>query len=43
MITVTICGSVRLFDVNPGGYIVESVKREIEYAGALGKEIIYME
>ena len=43
MITVTICGSVRLFAVNPGGYIGESVKREIEYAGALGKEIFYME
>ena len=43
MITVTICGIVRLFAVNPGGDIGESVKREIEYAGALEKEIIYME
>ena len=32
-----------VYVVNPGGYIGESVKREIEYAGALGKEIIYME
>ena len=40
------CNDLReraIFVVNPGGYIGESVKREIEYASALGKEIIYME
>jgi hypothetical protein len=43
MITVKICGSVRLFAVNPGGYFGEGVKREIVYAEAPGKDIVYME
>ena len=29
--------------VNPGGYIGESVRSEIEYARSLGKEILYLE
>lgn len=32
-----------IFVVNPGGYIGESVTREIEYARSLGREIIYLE
>lgn len=32
-----------VYVVNPGGYIGESVKQEIKYAEALGKEIVYME
>lgn len=32
-----------IFVVNVGGYIGESVKSEIEYAKAKGKEIIYLE
>lgn len=43
MITVTICGIVRLFAVNPGGYVGESVKREIEYARSHGKDLMYLE
>lgn len=30
-----------IYVVNIGGYIGEAVRREIEYAGARGKEIIY--
>ena len=32
-----------VYVVNPGGYIGESVKREIEYARMQGKEILYFE
>lgn len=32
-----------VFVVNVGGYIGESVKSEIEYAKANGKEILYLE
>lgn len=32
-----------LFVVNPGGYIGESTRKEIEYAKSSGKEIIYLE
>lgn len=32
-----------IFVVNVGGYIGESVKKEIEYAKEKGKEIIYLE
>ncbi len=32
-----------IFVVNVGGYIGESVKKEIEYAKERGKEIIYLE
>ena len=32
-----------VFVVNVGGYIGESVKSEIEYAKAKGKEILYLE
>lgn len=32
-----------VFVVNPGGYTGESVRREIEYARAKGKEILYLE
>ncbi len=32
-----------IFVVNVGGYIGEAVRREIEYARALGKEIMYLE
>ena len=32
-----------IFVVNPGGYTGESVRREIEYARAKGKEILYLE
>lgn len=32
-----------IFVINPDGYIGESVKSEIEYAKAKGKEIIYLE
>lgn len=32
-----------IFVVNVGGYIGESVKSEIEYAKANGKEILYLE
>lgn len=32
-----------IFVVNVGGYIGESVKSEIEYAKAKGKEILYLE
>ena len=32
-----------VYVVNPGGYIGQSVQREIEYAHASGKELIYLE
>lgn len=32
-----------VYIVNPGGYIGESVRSEIEYARSLGKEILYLE
>lgn len=32
-----------IFVVNVGGYIGESVKKEIEYAKQTGKEIMYLE
>lgn len=32
-----------VFIVNPGGYIGQSVRSEIEYAGRTGKEILYLE
>lgn len=32
-----------IYVVNVGGYIGESVKSEIEYAKAKGKEVIYLE
>lgn len=32
-----------VFVVNVGGYIGESVRKEIEYARAKGKEILYLE
>lgn len=32
-----------IFVVNEGGYMGEAVKREVEYAKALGKEIMYLE
>ncbi|MBQ9080237.1 MAG: hypothetical protein IJY27_04110 [Clostridia bacterium] len=32
-----------IFVVNVGGYIGDAVRREIEYAASLGKEIIYLE
>lgn len=41
--TVTICGIVRLFAVNPGGYIGVRVKREIEYARSHGKYLMFLE
>lgn len=31
-----------LFVINPGGYIGESTKAEIEYVESLGKTIIYL-
>lgn len=32
-----------VFVVNPGGYIGESTRREIEYAGSLGKQVQFLE
>lgn len=32
-----------IFVVNVGGYIGQAVKKEIEYAKAMGKEILYLE
>lgn len=32
-----------IFVVNVNGYIGNSIKREIEYARSLGKEILYLE
>lgn len=32
-----------IFAVNVGGYIGQAVKKEIEYAKAKGKEILYLE
>jgi len=31
-----------IFVVNVGGYVGESVRREIEYAVALGKQVMYL-
>jgi len=33
----------RVYVVNPGGYIGESTRREIEYAEQKGKPVIYLE
>jgi len=53
MKTVTICGSMRfendmkidlsdaIYVLDIDGYIDESVKKEIEYAGSKGIEVIY--
>ncbi len=38
---IDLCDEVYI--VNPGGYIGESTRREIEYATSLGKPIRYME
>ena len=32
-----------VYIVNPGGYIGEAVRSEIEYARSLGKEILYLD
>lgn len=38
---ITLADSV--FVINPGGYIGESTKSEIEFAESLGTKVIYME
>ena len=35
--------SDKVFIVNPGGYIGEDTKKEIEYARSIGKKIMYLE
>lgn len=32
-----------IYVINPGGYIGESTRSEIDYAKALGKEVMYLE
>lgn len=32
-----------IFVVNPGGYLSDATKREIEYATTLGKQVRYLE